>query len=175
MSERHPNIVQAADLPWIDTSGVKRATSPGDQDRGHQFAAQARPLSKPAGGVRLGCTLYELASGRKSFPFHYHLGNEEAIYILEGAVTLRLGDREIALRAGDYAAFPPGPGHAHQLINASGATVRYLCLSTNDWPEIAVYPDSNKVGMFGGPPGDGSVRQFHRLGETLPYYDGEDR
>jgi hypothetical protein len=37
---------------------------------------------------------------------------------------------------------------------------------------MAVYPDSNKVGMFGAR--EGSVRQFHRLGETLPYYDGED-
>lgn len=174
MSERHPNIVNAEDLPWIDLAAVRRASSPGDQDRGYQFGAQARKLAAEAGAGKLGCTMYELASGLKSFPFHYHLCNEEAIFVLAGAATLRLGDRELELRAGDYVALPPGPDHVHQLINRSGAPVRYLCLSTTERPEIAVYPDSNKVGMFGGP-GTAVERQYHRLGETLPYWDGEDR
>jgi uncharacterized cupin superfamily protein len=89
--------------------------------------------------------------------------------------TLRLGDREIAVRAGDYIALPVGPGHAHQLINTSGAPIHYLCMSTLQTPEVAVYPDSHKIGFstaLGGPAG-GSF-EVQRLGTSLPYYDGED-
>lgn len=67
--------------------------------------------------------------------------------ILEGEVTLRLGDREIAVGPGDYIALPAGPDHPHQLINRSGSPVRYLCMSTMQYPEIAFYPDSRKIGV----------------------------
>src|SRR5262245_46144049 len=117
MSDRHPNIINAQDIDWIDTAEATRAASPADKDPGHHFGARARPLGRNAGATRLGCTLYELPPGKRGFPFHYHLANEEAIYILEGEATLRLGNREIAVRVGDYIALPVGPDHAHQLIN----------------------------------------------------------
>ncbi len=56
-----------------------------------------------AGGKRLGCSLYELPPGKKSWPYHYHTGNEEAIFVLEGG-----GGDERTLESGDYAAFPVG-------------------------------------------------------------------
>jgi len=49
-------------------------------------------------------------------------------------------------------------------------------MSTMQYPEIAFYPDSHKVGVIapsGGVPG-GTFRQLHRIGESLSYYDGED-
>jgi uncharacterized cupin superfamily protein len=176
MSDRHPNIINAQDIAWIDTAEVNRAASPGDRDRGHQFGARARPLGRNAGAGKLGCTLYELPPGKRSFPFHYHLANEEAIYILDGEATLRLGDREIAVHAGDYIALRVGPDHAHQLINNSGSAIHYLCMSTLQYPEIAMYPDSRKFGAISmsTEPGGAPFRQLHRLGESLPYYDGED-
>jgi len=176
MSERHPHIVNAAQVPWIDTAEATRAASPEDRDRGHQFGARARPLGRSANAARLGCTLYELAPGKRSFPFHYHLAREEAIYVLDGEATLRLGDREIAVGAGDYIAFPVGPEHPHQLVNTSTAPIHYLCMSTLQEPEVVVYPDSRKVACLStsGAPGGGQLRQLQRLGESLSYYDGED-
>ena len=177
MSERHPNIVNGHEVEWIDTAEATRAASPDDRDRGKQFGSRARRLAQAAGGGKLGCSLYELAPGKRSFPFHYHLANEEAIYVLDGEATLRLGDREIPVKAGDYIALIPGPAHAHQLINESSAPVHYLCLSTMQYPEVAVYPDSRKVGFisqYGSPDGGGPFRQLQRFGESLAYYDGED-
>jgi len=46
-------------------------------------------LAAAAGGDRLGCSLYELPPGKKSWPFHYHTGNEAALYVLAGTGRLR--------------------------------------------------------------------------------------
>lgn len=175
MNERHPNIVNHARLPWIDTAEATRAAFPADHDRGKQFGARAKPLGVHAGCARLGCTLYELPPGKRSFPFHYHLANEEAIYILDGEATLRLGDREISVGPGDYIAIPAGPAHPHQLINRSSTSIHYLCMSTLQTPEVAVYPDSGKIGFSTAPGGPaGGPFAVQRLGTSLPYYDGED-
>ncbi|HEX3764247.1 MAG TPA: cupin domain-containing protein [Kofleriaceae bacterium] len=174
MSDRHPNIVNADQLAWFDVSEATRAAFPGDAGRGLQFGARAKQLGAAAGCARLGCSLYELPPGKRAFPFHYHLANEEAIYLLDGEATLRLGDREIAVRAGDYIAIPVGPGHAHQLINTSAAPVHYLCMSTTLTPEVAVFPDTQKIGFstaLGGPAG--GPFELQRLGTSLTYYEGE--
>jgi uncharacterized cupin superfamily protein len=122
--------------------------------------------------------LYELPPGKRSFPFHYHLAQEEALFVLEGSARLRLGAQEIQVAAGDYVALPVGPDHAHQMINSSTEPCRYLCFSTLGFPEIAVYPDSKKLGLLGGRASvDASgapLVQVSRYGETLGYYDGEE-
>ncbi|SEU36571.1 cupin domain-containing protein [Stigmatella erecta] len=80
----------------------------------------------------------------------YHLANEEAIYVLAGQGSLRLGEETLPLKAGDYVALPAGPGTAHQLFNEGPEPLRYLALSTMQAPDIVMYPDSRKVGVFGG-------------------------
>jgi len=165
MSDRHPNVKNVAEVPWVD------------RGNGKKFGARSKFLGRAAGGARLGCSWFELPPGTRSFPFHYHLANEEAIYILEGQATLRVGSREVAVGAGDYLAFPVGPEHAHQLINSGAGPLRYLCMSTMQEPEVAVYPDSKKVGVWGARNSSqdgGPLRQLHRLGETLQYFEGED-
>lgn len=166
MGERHPNIINIEELPWSE------------QGDGKRFTVRSRWLGHAAGGQRLGCSLYELPPGGRSFPFHYHLANEEAIYILEGEGMLRLGEQPLPVRAGDYIALPVGPAHAHQLINSSEAPLRYLCASTLQEPEVVVYPDSKKIGVLGGPQSiDASgqpLRQLSRHGESLGYWDGEE-
>ena len=54
------------------------------------------------------------------------------------------------LKAGDTTAFPVGPGGRAQGFNATEAPVRFLMLSTKDEPAVAVYPDSNKIGVWTG-------------------------
>ena len=69
--------------------------------------------------------------------------------------TLRIGGEEISVSQGDYVALPARAQAAHQLVNDSGAVLRYLCFSTMVEPDVIVYPDSGKVGIFGGAaPGD---------------------
>src|SRR5262245_27887228 len=94
----------------------------------NQDEVEARPMEKGkhklvlrtfgplAGNAQLGATLTEVAPGAISFPFHYHCQKEEALYIISGTGTARIGDARVAVRAGDWLAFPVGPAHAHQMI-----------------------------------------------------------
>lgn len=135
-------------------------------------------LGAAAGGDRLGTSLYELPPGRRSWPYHYHEGNEEALYVLAGTGTIRLADETESLEAGDYVALPTGEHGGHRVINDSAEPLRYLMLSTMDDPDVTVYPDSEKVGVFAGaPPGsreERTVSGFFRTDDDIDYWKGEE-
>ncbi|KRT66411.1 MAG: cupin domain-containing protein [Candidatus Dadabacteria bacterium CSP1-2] len=111
-------------------------------------------------------------------PYHYHSANEEAIYILEGKGTLRMDGEEIGISKGDYITCPAGSG-AHQIINSSDNILRYLCFSTMLEPDVIVYPDSNKIGIFvgsapGGPKEKRTVHKYLRGDAEVDYWDVEE-
>ncbi len=164
---RREGMVHESELEWDATS------------HGERFANRRKQLGKAAGGRQIGCSLYEIPPGKRPFPFHFHTANEEAMYVLAGSATLRIADREVLVREGDYVAFLVGPPGAHQVINDSDRPLRILMLSTMIEPEVAVYPDSKKIGVFAGsaPGGDPTVRSvFAFLPEAaeVPYWHGED-
>ncbi len=134
------------------------------------FAFVRKRLGAAAGSQKLGVSWFEIQPGKKAFPAHYHLANEEAVFVLEGEGVLRLGDEEHNLRAGDYLAFPPGPP-GHQILNRSNAPLRYLALSTMIEPEVAVYPDSKKIGVLSRAQNLASV---HKQDAAVDYYEGEE-
>ena len=109
-----------------------------------------KQLGSSAGGEKLGCSLYEVPPGRRAWPYHYHLANEEAIYVLEGSGTLRIGREEIGVSKGDYVALPARAQAAHQLVNDSGVVLRCLCYSTMIEPDVMVYPDSGRWASLAG-------------------------
>jgi len=163
----HGNVVNENELEWSE------------QSRGEAFGYRRKTLGATAHGEKLGCSLYEVPPGRKAWPYHYHCANEEAIYVLEGSGTLRVGEREVAISQGDYVALPVGEAYAHQVSNTSGEPLRYLCLSTMTEPDILVYPDSGKVGLFAGsaPGGPKERRYLHkylREDAEVGYFDGEE-
>jgi uncharacterized cupin superfamily protein len=61
--------------------------------------------------------------------------------------------------------------------NDSDAPVRVVMFSTASDPEVCVYPDSGKVGMFAGwSRADGQrVSLMNRPEANLDYWDGEGR
>lgn len=129
-------------------------------------------------GEKLGCSLYEVPPGRRAWPYHYHGANDEAIYVLEGTGTLRVGGEKVKLYEDDYASFPARVEGAHQLLNTSDSVLRYLCFSTMVEPDVTVYPDSGKVGVFvgaapGGPKEDRVIKELFREGDGVDYYEGE--
>ena len=169
MASRPNNVVAEGDLGWSE------------QTHGEKFGHRRKQLGSAAGGHRLGCSLYEVSPGRTAFPRHYHLANEEAIYVLKGSGTLRIGreGKEVEVSQGDYVTLPVGADGAHQLVNTSGAPLRYLCFSTMIEPDVMVYPDSRKVGVFGGTAPGGSKEErtyakFLREDAEVGYYDGEE-
>ena len=78
-----PNVVGDGDQEWDERS------------HGEKSGYRRKQLGWAAGSEQLRCSLYEVPPGRRAFPYHYHLANEEALYVLEGSGTLRTGGKEI--------------------------------------------------------------------------------
>lgn len=164
MSNRHPNVKNLDEMPWHQGA-----------EHGSRIGYRDKWLAEQTGGRQIGASYYEVEPGKAAFPFHAHLVNEEAIFILEGEGKLRLGEEVLPVRKGDYLAFPAGLEHPHQLVNAGPVTLKYLCLSTNLRPEVALYPDADKLGVLGGDAV--AIREFYyrssaRTGEGA-YFEGE--
>lgn len=141
------NVVYQDDLEWLS------------RPHGQLFDYRRKMLSAAAGARRLGCSLFEIPPGKCAFPFHFHCRNEEAIYVLEGSGTLRIGADEIIVRQGAYISLPVGPATAHRLVNSSDRPLRYLCFSTMEEPDVVLYPDSNKIGVLAK---EGAARRENR-------------
>ncbi len=157
--------VNEADLEWTTLDGA-------------DTALRRKKLAAATDAERLGCSLYELPPGEQTWPYHYHTANEEALYVLEGTGTLRLDGERVRLEPGDYVALPADERGAHEVVNESDGTLRYLMVSTMREPDVTVYPDSDKVGVFvGAPPGgdgDRPVHGYYRRDDAVDYRDGED-
>jgi uncharacterized cupin superfamily protein len=137
-----------------------------------------KKLGATTGARALGCTINRIPAGQGSWPCHYHTANEEAVYVLQGSGRLRVGNREFPIAAGDYAALPVGEQSAHQIANDSDEDLVFLCLSTMVEPDVVVYPDSGKVGVFvgtapGGPPEDSKLKKFFPADANVDYWEGE--
>ncbi len=160
-------ILNTADIPLTD------------HGHGEDFAARLGQFGPLIGLKQLGCRLVVVPPGKKAWPHHAHHVNEEMFVILEGAGTLRLGDEQHAVKAGDVIACPAGGAEtAHQLINTGDAELRYLAISTMRAPEVVEYPDSGKFAVIAGsaPGGDKAARRFWYVGRqdtNLDYWDGE--
>lgn len=127
-----------------------------------------------AAAKKLGATVDVLPPGTVGCPYHFHYAQEEMFIILEGEGTLRVAGEMIAVKSGDIIDIPPGPEYPHQLINTSNAPIKYLSISTQEFPEVCEYPDSNKYLAF--TPVAGPLLQkgrMHRADTDLDYWDGE--
>jgi uncharacterized cupin superfamily protein len=158
---RHPNVVNAEE---VDKKELFH------KGKHHVFA---RRLGAATGSQQLGAMLTELPPGAISFPLHYHCGNEEAIYVISGTGTARIGDARVPVRAGDWIAHPVGPAHAHQMINDGAAPLVYLTISTQHKWEVVGYPDSNKLAARAGESFEKPWVQMIARGTPLDYWDGE--
>jgi uncharacterized cupin superfamily protein len=68
-------------------------------------------------------------------------------------------------RGGRPVCFPPGPEGAHKTTNRRPETARIAIFSTKTEPAIAVYPDSDKIGI--------GLRGLFRLTDAVDYWEGE--
>jgi uncharacterized cupin superfamily protein len=156
---RHPNVVHRDEV------------EPYEMEKGKHHI-KGRQLGRAAGSEQLGATLTEIPPGKISFPFHYHCANEEAVFVVSGTGTVRIGDASVKVRAGDWIAHPVGPGYAHQMINDGTEPLVYLCVSTMHGCEVVYYPDSKKFGARAGVHDKQWMRTLWR-GDSLDYWDGE--
>ena len=111
----------------------------------------------------------------------YQLGRDDVedvaqnvwLLLVSGTLELRDPDGRHPLRAGDLVRFPLGPDGAHQVTNRGDEPARLLMWSDRSWPEIAVYPDSDKIGAY--LPGEYRADEVmvRRADAGTPYWDGE--
>jgi uncharacterized cupin superfamily protein len=158
---RHPNVVNRDEVSEMPMEKGKHR-------------AKMRLLGAAAGGQMIGENVTEVAPGSVSFPFHYHCGTEEAIYVLRGKGVARIGDQRVAVREGDWIAYPVGPEHAHQMINDEAEPLVYLCVSASPQKvDVVGYPDSKKVAATAGTFEKPILRWISRQGDTVDYWDRE--
>ena len=160
------NITHLSQIPVVEINAPE----------GSAFAGQRQRVGVAIGARKLGYSFFTVPPGKAAFPYHSHTGNEEMIYIIEGNGTLRCGEDVAEVTEGTVIAFPPGIENAHQLINTGTGGLRYLVVSTMEYPDISEYPDSNKIGAYATSSGAATsgLRALFVKDNSSSYYDGED-
>jgi uncharacterized cupin superfamily protein len=147
------------------------ATTEYDPEDPEGYRAGMNRFGPSIGAQTIGASIYELPEGQSICPYHYEYGNEEWLIVLEGRPTLRHPGGADELAQGDVVCFPVGPEGAHKVTNRTAETVRVLMISTKFEPSVAVYPDSDKIGVW---PGDDRDRvMLRREDGAVEYYDRE--
>lgn len=160
---KHKNIIQLSEVP----------AEPTPAPEGSSFGSTRQRVGAALGAKKLGYSFFAVPPGKTAFPYHSHYTNEEMIYILDGEGVMRIGKDEVKVSSGMFIAFPPGPNYAHQLVNTSDRDLRYLCVSTMEYPEICEYPDSGKIGAYVAGALEGGFRALYRKETNISYFDGE--
>ena len=151
-------------------SGIWRESSHGEKfQHGHMALTDLRD------GHELGCGAFRVDPGKRAFPKHAHLANDEAIYVVAGSGELTIGDESTQLVAGDFVLLPSGIDFAHVLEDNTDEELVYLCMSTMNAPEVVHYPDSGKLGVLESARewSASSISGFYRP-QKVGYYDGEE-
>jgi uncharacterized cupin superfamily protein len=137
--------------------------------KGEQYESHCARLGPQLGAKDLGYSYDVVPPGKRSCPFHSHRGEEEMFFILRGTGTLRYGSESRKIRAGDVICCPTGgPETAHQIINDSDGELVFLSVSTMMPAEVCEYPDSQKIGAYGG-----GLRHMARTADSVDYWIGE--
>jgi uncharacterized cupin superfamily protein len=134
------------------------------------FRIQEAAIARRIDAELIAGNVYDVAPGKKLWPYHLHHANEEWLLVLRGRPTLRTPDGEHELVEGDVVCFVRGAAGAHLVRNATEEPVRVLMLSTRNGPEIIEYPDSGKVLTKDARDDDIFTSRY---GEPVDYWDGE--
>ena len=161
--------------PFININELQYQT----RQHGQSFEAQIAPIAPLIGATKLGYNLTVIPAGKRAYPYHAHLVNEEMFFILEGEGTLRHSEQTWQIKQGDVICCPVGKEHPHEILNTGTVDLKFLAVSTMQEPEIGIYPDSNKFGVFAGKaPGhthkEYDLRIIGSLDTDLNYYEGEE-
>ncbi|WP_421934801.1 cupin domain-containing protein [Phenylobacterium sp.] len=99
-------------------------------------------LGDAAGLSQFGVNLLRLPPHQWSSQRHWHLAEDEFVYVLEGEVVLVTDAGEQIMRPGDCAAFPAGVPDGHHLQNRSDTEAVVLEMGSRRPDEDAgTYPD----------------------------------
>jgi uncharacterized cupin superfamily protein len=98
-------------------------------------------LARAAGLTHFGVNICTLKPGAASSQRHWHEGEDELVYVLEGEVVLREDGGDIVLKPGDAAAWKAGVANGHCLINRADRDAVFIEVGTRASSERAHYSD----------------------------------
>ena len=134
--------------------------------KGDRFACRTRAVGEFGGGTHIGVSFEELPPGKSDCPAHYHHLEEEHLYVLEGTLSLRLGERSYVLSPGSYVCFPAGQKAGHAIVNTGSTMARYLVIGERNPHDVVVYTDSGRVGVR-------LTGEGYRKSATMDYWEAE--
>ncbi|KST67505.1 cupin domain-containing protein [Mastigocoleus testarum] len=105
-------------------------------------------LGNAAGLNDFGVNLVHLQPGSCSALRHWHVQEDEFVYILEGELMLITNSGEQVLSAGMAAGFPAGEENGHHLVNHSSNIATYLEIGARKSNDEANYPDEDLKAKF---------------------------
>jgi len=115
------------------------------------LARQRTRLGDAAGLTQFGVNLLRLPPGAWSAQRHWHVGEDEFIYVVSGEVVLVTDAGDEVLRPGDCAGFKAGDENGHCLQNRSSADATVLEVGTRTpGGDTAYYPECDMVARSGG-------------------------
>ncbi|GFZ31497.1 hypothetical protein CSC2_20230 [Clostridium zeae] len=148
----------------------KKQVEPRHKSNHKSYEYYKYEIVKPTKHSQCSVSIYEIPPQKAGYPYHYHLKNEEIFYIISGSGILETPDGNKTVSAGDVIVCPPSEKGAHKIINSSEIEkLVYLDCDTVNYPDIAYYPHSNKVGIVLA----GETNSFFNKIDEVDYYQGE--
>ncbi len=142
-------------VPWVELA------------RGDRFALRYPHLSTFGGGSQISVAMEILPPGKQANQSHFHMLEEEHVYVVEGSLALRPGARNDELSSSRYVCFPAGQKVGHPLFNHTGAPCRYLVFGNPQPHDVAVFPDPGRIEVR-------LMREAYRVSPTVDYWQGVD-
>ena len=141
----------------------------GAEGRAEQYGAFERLRYSDAGGLtQFGAHVETLHPGSRSSERHWHVEEDEFLYVLSGEATVIEEDGAHPLGPGDAACWPAGVANAHQVVNRSNEPCTYLIFGTRMAHEVIHYPDVEKVGYI-----EGETWRLHRTHDGALIMEGK--
>jgi len=153
-------------MPKIDIASlpeIRRCGYPTPLDQ--PCRERVRKALGDAGGLsQFGVNLLTLQPGAWSAQRHWHVEEDEFVFVVSGEVVLIDDTGEHLLQTGDSAAFKANDANGHHLVNKSPAPVTVLEIGTRTQgdQDTCYYPDADLV--WDGPKGT----YTHRDGTPYP-------
>ncbi|MCK9994303.1 MAG: hypothetical protein Dbin4_02823 [Alphaproteobacteria bacterium] len=132
-------------MPKIDIAKVPGITGSGYPAQFRYVAGNRvrQALGDAAGLTQFGVRLTRLPKGAGTSQRHWHVSEDEFVYVLEGQVTLISDAGEEILGPGEAAGFPAGVANGHCLVNKSEADAVFLEIGTRAPHDICEYPETD--------------------------------
>jgi uncharacterized cupin superfamily protein len=153
-------------MPKMDIASLKVDAGTGYPEPFRQVVAgrSRKRLGNAVGLDQYGVNLTTLKPGAWSSQRHWHTGEDEFVYVLEGELVLCEEPGETVLKPGDAAGWKANAPNGHCLINRSDRDAVYLEVGTRSKREQVFYPDID----MRGEKDEAGMRFLHKSGEPYP-------